>query len=184
MGYFNQRPEKNLFTDTILKWIIDIVVVIIFAYFLLQFYGQKITVSGNSMSDELRDGQVVLADTLSYKLSNPDRFDVIIYKSPLDKEQYIIKRIIGLPGEKIRISEGKIYINGKEIKDSYFKGNYESGYVSEETVISEDEYFVMGDNRNLSEDSRFLYVGNIKKDDILGKAYLKVAPFKDAGFVE
>lgn len=183
MGYFNTRPEKNIFTDLILKWIIDIITVIAIAVFLLSFFGEKVTVSGNSMSDVVFDGQVLLINKISYKLGAPERFDVIVYRSSLDKEKYIIKRIIGLPGEKIKIENNNIYINGELLEDKYYKGTYESGYCSEEITIEDEHYFVLGDNRNLSEDSRFEYVGNISIEDIVGKAWLKVAPFNDAGFV-
>ena len=89
----------------------------------------------------------------------------------------MVKRVIGLPGEEIQIVDSKIYINGEEIEDRYCDGNFESGSASSTIKINDNEYFVMGDNRHLSQDSRFEYVGNIKRSDILGKAWLIISPF-------
>ncbi len=181
MGYFNPIPNKNLFVDTILKTIIDILVVVLLAIFVIYFYCDKATIVGNSMSKELSNGEVVLINKLSYRVGTPDRFDVIAYKND---SGISVKRIIGLPGEKIQIIDSKIYVDGEVIEDIFFEGTFESGYVNNEMEIGPDEYFVMGDNRNVSEDSRFSYVGNVKYADILGKAWFIVAPFNRMGFVE
>ncbi len=183
MGFYNPRFEKNIVSDRILKWVADIVTVIVVALFLLIFLGEQTKIIGNSMADSLENGQVVLINRMVYKLSDPSRFDVVVYKSKTDEGKYVIKRIIGLPGETIKIEDSKIYVDGELLKDEYFDENYESGYVSKEMKIGSDEYFVMGDNRNLSEDSRFEYIGNIKEDDIVGKAWLIVSPFKEIGFI-
>lgn len=184
MGFYNPRPEKNILTDRILKWITDIVTVAAVAVFFAIYLCEETTIVGSSMSAALDDGQVVLIDRMAYKLSSPDRFDVIVYKSPVADGQYVIKRIIGLPGETIRIENSRIYADGELIEDRYFKDTYESGYASEDIKLAGDEYFVMGDNRNLSEDSRFEYIGNISGENIIGKAWLIAAPFSDIGFVD
>ena len=181
MGYFNPIPERNIFTDIILKWITDIIVVILIAVLFIIYYCDKAQVVGNSMAPELSNEETILIDKLSYTLGQPERFDVIAYNS---ETGIIIKRIIGLPGEKIKIVDSKIYINGKELKDIYFEGKYESGNLSTEIEIGTDEYFVMGDSRNVSEDSRFSYVGNINIKDILGIAWFVAAPFDKMGFIE
>lgn len=183
MSFYNPRPDKNMIVDTILKWIIDIIVIVSIAMFFLIHLGEETKIVGSSMASSLEDGQVVLIDRMTYKLSSPSRFDVIVYKSKTTEDQYVIKRIIGLPGEKIKIDDSKIYINGEELEDKYFEGTFESGYVSEQIDIELDEYFVMGDNRNLSEDSRFEYIGNINKSNIIGKAWLIASPFNEIDFV-
>ena len=184
MGFYNPRPEKNLVVDRILKWIVDIITVASIAVFALTYFSDETEVIGSSMSEVLEDGQTGLIDKLSYKLSKPERFDIIVYKSKVDDGQYVIKRIIGLPGEKIRISDSKIYVDGVELEDKYFKGSYESGSVSEEITVGGHEYFVLGDNRNLSEDSRFEYIGNIEEDEIVGKVWFIISPIKQIGIVK
>ncbi|MCI8719067.1 MAG: signal peptidase I [Lachnospiraceae bacterium] len=178
MSYFNPKPMRNILTDTILKWIVDVTVIVAAAVFLIIFLGDKIKVVGNSMSDKIKSGQEILIDKISYELRDIKRYDVIVYKSELSgQEEYVVKRVIGLPGEEIQIVDSKIYINGEEIEDRYCDGNFESGSASSTIKINDNEYFVMGDNRHLSQDSRFEYVGNIKRSDILGKAWLIISPF-------
>lgn len=185
MGYFNPKPERNILTDIILKWVTDVVVVVALAVFLIFFLGDKISVIGNSMSDKIKSGQEILIDKMSYELREIKRYDVIVYKSDLSgEEEYVVKRVIGLPGEEIQIVDSKIYIDGEEIEDKYSKGNFESGYAGGGIKIGDDEYFVMGDNRNLSQDSRFEYVGNIKKSDILGRAWMIISPFNKIGMIK
>lgn len=185
MGYFNPKPECNILTDVILKWVADVVVTVALAVFLLIFLGDKVSVVGNSMADKVKSGQEILIDKMSYELRDIKRYDVIVYKSDISGEdEYVVKRVIGLPGEEIQIVDSKIYIDGNEIEDKYYKGNFESGYANSVITIGEDEYFVMGDNRNLSQDSRFEYVGNIKKNDILGRAWLIISPFNKIGIVK
>ena len=178
MGYFNPKPERNILTDIILKWVSDVIVVVALAVFIIIFLGDKISIVGNSMAGTIKSGQEILIDKMTYELHDIKRYDVIVYTSEITgKKETVVKRVIGLPGEKIQIVDSKIYINGNEIDDKYYKGSFESGYVSETVTIGDDEYFVMGDNRNLSQDSRFEYVGNIKKDDIIGKAWMIISPF-------
>ncbi len=184
MDFYNPRPKGSFAVDKVLKWIIDIVVVAFIALFLAIYMCEETTMVGSSMSPSLDDGQVVLIDKISYKLGSPDRFDVIVYNSKINEEQYVVKRIIGLPGETIKIEDSKIYVDGELLEDVFFDGAYESGQAENEIKIAGDEYFVMGDNRNLSEDSRFDYIGNIKKEDIIGRAWLIASPFSSIGFVD
>lgn len=181
MGYFNPMPDKNIYTDVILKFVMDIVVVIVFAFFIIFFFCDKATVVGNSMSPEFTNGEVVLINKMAYTIGSPKRFDIVVFEN---NNSTGIKRIIGLPGEKIKIVDSKIYINGELLQDTYFEDSYESGYADEEIEIGPDEYFVMGDNRNVSEDSRFSYVGNVKYSEIIGKVWFIASPFNRLGLTD
>lgn len=186
MGYFNPIPEKNIFFDIILKWIVDVIAVIALAIFFVIYMCDTADMVGNSMAPVLNNGESVFINKIAYNLGSPERFDVIVFKNEDGKET--IKRIIGLPGEFIKIEDSKIYIKNDEgeqvLEDAYFKEKYEPGYVTEYMEIPMGEYFVMGDSRNVSEDSRFAYVGNIKEDDILGQAWLIYSPFNRIGFID
>ena len=185
MGYFNPIPDKNFAVDVVIKWIADILAVVVLALFAINLLCDKAVMVGNSMVGEINNSETVLINKFSYKAGDPKRFDVVVYKN--DEGNILIKRIIGLPGEEIKISGSQIYIKNSDgeqkLQDNFFKGQYESGDVSEYVEIDSNEYFVMGDNRNVSEDSRFSYVGNVKKSQIIGKAWLIAAPFNRIGFI-
>ncbi len=186
MGYFNPIPDKNIVVDVIVKWIVDIIAVMALATFFIIYMCDTADMVGNSMSPVLSNSDSVLINKFSYELGEPERYDIIVYEN--EDGDLSIKRIIGLPGEEIKIEDSKIYIrNGEEetvLEDTYTEEKFEPGYVTEYTKIPMDEYFVMGDNRNLSEDSRFEYVGNIKREDILGKAWLISSPFNRINFIK
>lgn len=176
MGMFGTDNEKSTIIDEIIKWFVDIVLAVIIAIFVITYFCYDVDISGNSMNPILEDREKVLINELSYEIKAPERFDVVAYISR--GNEISVKRIIGLPGETVQIVDNIIYIDGEPLKDTYYEGKFESGYVKEAVVIGNDEYFVMGDNRNVSEDSRFEYVGNIKAKDILGKVWFVCAPFK------
>lgn len=186
MGYFNPMPDRNIFLDDILKWIIDIIAVVAAGIFFIMYMCDTADMVGNSMAPILNNADRVLINKISYSIGSPGRFDVIVYEDEDGKQT--IKRIIGLPGEKIKIENSKIYIKNSDgetvLQDKYFKDKFEPGYVSEYVEIPMGQYFVMGDSRNVSEDSRFEYVGNIKEENILGKAWLIFAPFNRINFVD
>ena len=168
-----------------------VVVICVFIAFMLSsivtnFVAHPTKVEGESMETTLTDGDTVIIQKLSYYFGSPDRYDVVVF--PIYNSQtYYIKRVIGLPGETIQISEGKIYINDKELKDDvYGKDEYinDPGDAGEPITLASDEYFVLGDNRNMSTDSRSSYVGVIKKKNIVGKAWRRVMPFSKAGKIQ
>ena len=186
MGYFNPIPDKNFVIDVVVKWVVDVIAVIAIAILFIIYMCDTADMIGNSMSPVLSNSDSVLINKLSYEIGEPKRYDIIVYKN--EDGDASIKRIIGLPGEEIKIKDSKIYIRkGKEeiiLDDVYTKDKFEPGYVDEYVKIPMDEYFVMGDNRNLSEDSRFEYVGNIKRDSILGKAWMISSPFNRINFIK
>ena len=169
----------------VLHTVIYLVVVFALTYLFITFVAQRTGVSGQSMEHTLQDGDSVLVDKLSYRFREPKRFEIIIFPYQYGNNEYFIKRIIGLPGETVRIDyDGHIYINGEVLDENYGAEVIENPYrAATDIYLGEDEYFVMGDNRNNSMDSRDTSVGNIHKKDILGKAFLRVYPFSKFGGV-
>ena len=137
------------------------------------------------MEPALSDGDNLIVDKISYRFHDPERFDIIIFPYQWEPNTYYIKRIIGLPGETIQIDdEGNIYIDGKVLQEHYGLERIKNpGSAREPITLGEDEYFVLGDNRNNSEDSRFTQVGVIHRDDIVGRAWLRIYPFDRIGFI-
>jgi len=170
---------------------LDILEVIVFAIafflflYLLVFQPHKI--KGSSMDPNFKDAEYLLTDKVTYRFNEPKRGDVIVFKAPgLEGEEYI-KRIIGLPGEKISISQNKIYINGKILNEDYIgpdKFTSPNAFLEEGKTIKipEDNYFVMGDNRPHSSDSRSW--GFVPKNDISGRAWFVYWPISILGTVE
>ncbi|MDO4344774.1 MAG: signal peptidase I [Eubacteriales bacterium] len=168
----------------ILSWIGCFAVAIAAALFIVTFIGQRVRVDGRSMESTLQDGDNLICDKISYRFSDPERFDiVIIYPEENNKKDKWIKRIIGLPGEEVRIdTDGTIYIDGEKLEENYGKEVIEDpGMAIEPIQLGEDEYWVMGDNRNHSSDSRV--IGPVTKDRILGKAFIRIYPFSKFGFI-
>ena len=128
----------------------------------------------------------LIVDKLSYKFKEPERFDIIVFPFQYDRDTYYIKRIIGLPGEIVQIDEeGNIYIDGEILEENYGREVIENpGRAGEALVLGEDEYFVMGDNRNNSSDSRDPSVGNIHRKDIIGRAFIRIWPLSEFGILK
>lgn len=176
----------NKVLKEVLNISIYILVILVLTYCAVVFLGQRTSVIGSSMEPTLSDGDNLIVDKITYRFREPRRFDIIVFPYQYTKNTYYIKRIIGLPGEKIRIDqEGKIYINGEVLEENYGKEVIaDAGLAREEITLADDEYFVMGDNRNDSADSRFISVGNIKRESIMGRAWLRIYPFKSFGFLK
>lgn len=150
------------------------------------FVAQRTTVSGNSMYPTLHNGDNLIVDKISYRVRDPQRFDIIVFPYRYEKNTYYIKRIIGLPGETVQIdSLGNIYIDGEVLDEDYgYETIQDPGSAAEPITLSNDEYFVLGDNRNHSEDSRYPDVALIHRDEIVGRAWIRVFPFQDFGLVK
>ena len=157
-------------------------------WLVITFVGQRTEVEGASMENTLHNGDNLIVDKLSYRFRDPERFDIIVFPFQYQTNTYYIKRIIGLPGETVQIMEdGSIYINGEKMEESYGRAVIQPetiGRAAEPIVLGEDEYFVMGDNRHNSSDSRTDIVGNIKREDIIGKAWLRIWPLSDFGVLK
>ena len=171
---FNKKLIKE-----ILIFVTQVLVVIFLAYLVVNYAVERTTVYEESMSPTLVVDDKILVDKFTYRLSEPDRFDVIVFlKTDKEHSYYNIKRIIGLPGETIQISENGVFIDGGKLEETIEveeMNNY--GLVSSPITLEENEYFVLGDSRNNSEDSRFANVGNVLKDDILGRAWIRTNDF-------
>ena len=135
------------------------------------------------MEPTLHDGESLLIEKVTYRFKDAERFDIIVFPYRYGNEEYFIKRVIGLPGETVRIdTEGNIYINDVLLEEHYGAEIIQDPQRALEGVtLGEDEYFVMGDNRNHSMDSRDPSVGNINKKDILGHAFVRIYPFDRFG---
>lgn len=183
--------------------IIYIGVVCLIVFLVLHFVGQRTQVNGDSMDDTLADGQSLIMDKLSYRFHDPERFDIVIFPGVEEEitqpglfdrllgrktvRPYYIKRVIGLPGETIQIIDGKVYINGEELKeDVYGITDYidEPGIAAEPLTLDDDEYFCLGDNRPVSFDSRYEKVGPVDKDEIVGKVWIRIWPLSKFGKVD
>ncbi len=175
----NKKFFKKKVLREILIWGLQIAAVVFLAYFIVYYALEKTTMVGVSMETTLKDGDEIIINKLNYRILDPKRNDVIVFKqSGKEHSYYDIKRIIGLPGEKLQIKDGMIYINGEEIEEivnADAMNNY--GLADEEITLEENEYFVLGDNRNNSEDSRFASVGTIRREEIIGKASIRLQPF-------
>ena len=155
-------------------------------YLLMRYVGMITTVDGSSMYPTLTNADRIIVDKISYKIGNPKRYDIIVFEEDLSSSGYYIKRIIGLPGDTVHIdTEGRIYVNGKRIRDDYGYGMIlNRGRAEKEVKVGKNEYFVLGDNRNNSEDSRFSAVGNVPVEKIFGKARLRLAPVQKIGYID
>lgn len=149
------------------------------------YVGQRTVVQGSSMNPTLIDQDNLIVDKLSYRFSEPERFDIIVFPYEYEKHTYYIKRVIGLPGEEVKIDfEGNIYINNKLLVENYGAETIiDPGTAWDPIVLGDDEYFVLGDNRNHSSDSRNPAVGLIKRDKIIGRACFRIYPFSSFGSI-
>lgn len=170
--------KKELIED-----LIYVVVVVLLAVLIHTYVGERTTVDGSSMYDTLEDGDSLWLDKLSYRFKDPERFDIVVF--PMPENEFYIKRIIGMPGETIRIDEsGTIYVNDEPLEENYGYETIEEseiGRAGSGVTLKDDEYFVMGDNRNNSMDSRTYEVGNISRDRLRGKAVFRMWPFSKIG---
>ncbi len=159
----------------------------------ITFIAQKTVVHQTSMYPTLENADHLIVDKITYRFTDPKRFDIVIfpYKYAEKKNTYYIKRVIGLPGETVRIAEdGSIYINDKLLEENYgaetidYNDTLWNRGKGEGITLGDNEYFVMGDNRNNSVDSRFDIIGNVTRKEIIGRAVFRIFPFKSFGPID
>ena len=188
----NEEQEKNQNSKAggaareILSMIVSIAIIFGLCFLITHYVGQRTKVIGHSMETTLSDGDQLIVDKISYRFNDPQRFDIIIFPFRLEENTFYIKRIIGMPGETVQIdNQGNIYIDGEILEEDYGLDTIlDPGMAIDPITLSEDEYFVMGDNRNNSSDSRYPEVGPIHRDEIIGRAWARIYPFNKITFIK
>lgn len=169
----------------VLSWIFYIVIVLVLTFVIITFIGQRTQVIGESMEPTLANGDNLIVDKLTYRFHDPKRFDIIVFPYQYKENTNYIKRIIGLPGETVQIIGSDIYINGEILDEDYGAEPIESAGIAASPIqLGSDEYFVLGDNRNHSSDSRVADVGIIKRGSIIGRAWVRIYPFNKIGVLK
>lgn len=189
MKYDFDLDDRRISKQMVIKILITLIeaVLVIFAAYAITHYGLvTMTVSGEFMSPTLKDGDTILINKMSYKIHSVKRNDVIVVQVNGSEHSYFtLNRVIGLPGERVQIKDGVVYINGKELKEELNFPLIENGGLAlEEIQLEENEYFVLGDNRNECEDSRNANVGNVLEEDIVGKAWMRLNSFTFVGMID
>lgn len=186
---FYQKKKK--LDPRLLKDVMELLVggaVAVFLAFVLVFsIGMRTSVIGDSMEPSLHNGQEILMNRILYRISMPKRGDVIVFlPNGNQNTHFYVKRVVGLPGETVQIREGTVYIDGVLLAENeLFDKIADPGIAQSELLLGSDEFFVLGDNRNSSEDSRSGNIGAVKKDSIIGKAWFHMAAQGDSmGMIE
>ena len=179
----NQTERERELREAI-GWIVYILIVVCATYLIVTYVGQRTKVSGDSMQATLQDGDNLIVDKISYRFRDPKRFEIIVFPYRYAEDTYYIKRIIGLPGETVQIIDGYVYINGELLEENYgLEVMNNAGNAANPIELGEDEYFVLGDNRNRSADSRESSVGVLHRDELIGRAWVRIWPLKSIGVV-
>lgn len=189
MKYDFDLDERRISKQMVIKLLITLIeaVLVVFAAYAITHYGLvTMTVSGEFMSPTLKDGDTILINKMSYKIHSVKRNDVIVVEVNGSEHSYFtLNRVVGLPGERVQIKDGVVFINGKELEEKLNFPLIENGGLAiEEIQLEENEYFVLGDNRNECEDSRNANVGNILEEDIVGKAWMRLNSFTFVGMID
>lgn len=178
------KEKSRGIAGEILSFLLYVVVVVGITFLIIHYVGQRTYVSGSSMENTLSDGDNLIVDKITYRFSDPKRYDIIVFPYQYEENTYFIKRIIGLPGETVQIVDGIIYIDGEALQESYGREAMKnSGLAADPVTLGEDEYFVLGDNRNDSTDSRDPSVGKIPRDRIIGRAWVRIWPLSKIGIL-
>ena len=194
--------EKNSKKKDMIEFIIYLAVVFALVYLIITYVGQRTVVNGDSMDPTLANGQSLIMDKISYRFSNPGRFDIVIFPGPAEEgdmlaqgdteagnqnRPFYIKRVIGLPGETVDLRDQKVYINGKELTSDIYSIDGLTEDPEEEEfpmTLKDDEYFCLGDNRPVSYDSRYMEVGPVSRKEIVGKVWIRIWPLNQFGPVD
>jgi len=178
------RKEKKLHIGLfyeVMQWTIMIFIAVFLAVAIVYAFGIRTRVVGESMEPSLLNGQEVLINKIAYQFTAPKQGDVVVFRPNGNSNAYLsVKRVIATPGDTIQIVSGKVFINGQIFADDYADDTKNAGIAADEITLGADEYFVLGDNRNSSEDSRSANIGNISRGMIEGKAWYRLK-YKSSG---
>ena len=176
----SEKIKKEVF-----EWIKVFALAVVFAFIITQFVKPTL-VRGDSMYSTLEDGDYLIINRMSYKFKEQDRGDIIVFESDLKQDdgsnKDLVKRVIGVAGDKVKIKDSKVYVNEKELNEPYIHNEITEGDI--DTVVPENSVFVLGDNREISLDSRYEEVGFINESDILGKVFVRLYPFNKIGLLD
>ncbi len=176
----HKKEQRKKILLLALRWIVEIAIVVGIGYLVAHFCLLKTTMVDGAMDNSIKNNQDVVVNKSSYLVFSPKRNDIIAFTRTndvnlIDEPLIMIRRVIGLPGEKVQIKDGSIFINDVKLDEKYMMTAMNSGGLAEAPItLGEDEYFVLGDNRNDSEDSRYRSFGNVKEENIYGKVILKL----------
>ena len=184
-GRSKREEEESSILSELGGWLMYILIIIGLTYLIITFVGQRTRVSGSSMETTLQNGDNLIVDKISYRFRDPKRYDIIVFPYKYEEDTYYIKRIIGMPGETVQIQDGYVDIDGEKLdSDIYGRERIKDPQTAAEPVVlGEDEYFVMGDNRNHSMDSRDPSVGVLTRKDLIGRAWVRIYPFDNIGVI-
>lgn len=175
----SEKVKKEIF-----EWVKVFALAIVFAFIITQFIKPTL-VRGDSMYSTLEEGDYLIINRMSYKFKDPERGDIIVFESDLQQEdgsnKDLVKRVIGVSGDRVKIENSKVYVNGEELTEPYIHDEVTEGDI--DTVVPENSVFVLGDNRDISLDSRYSEVGFIDNSDILGKVFIRLYPFNKIGLL-
>lgn len=188
-GLYFGREKKKINIPVVkeaLIWIAEIAIVLGIAFVFVYYIGLRTSVVGQSMSPTLENRQEILVNRFIYTISDPKPNDIVVFlPNGNEKSHYYVKRIIGVPGDTVQVKDGAVYVNGELFEEAVETAAIlDAELAAEEILLGEDEYFVLGDNRNNSEDSRYANIGNVKKEYMIGKAWFIVSPYREFGFLD
>lgn len=173
-------PEQNS-VHTLRIWMRDLFFALLFSFFIILFVYQPVKVEGGSMEPGLEDQERIFINKLVYKFESIERGDIIVFRYPRDTHKSFIKRVIGLPGDRIRISYGHVFVNDHQLPESYVPSDYLDARSFAEIVVPKNAYFVLGDHRSMSNDSRDF--GPVMRGYIYGKAVFGYWPMEKLGIL-
>ncbi|MEE1312798.1 MAG: signal peptidase I [Lachnospiraceae bacterium] len=171
---YMSRKRKRQLREKIIFYIVGIVLAVLAAFLLIRFCFFGIHMRGDSMKPSIKDGQFCIASRLNYSISSPKRDDIVVFQNGEEGHSYYIKRVVAVPGDTIVIKDGEILVNGKKIDQKGSETILSGGLAGKEVKLEKDQYFVLGDNYNNSEDSRVSSVGNVMEENVIGKIILKL----------
>lgn len=176
----DQACQKKFWME-VLDMVVYLAFVVVLCLLFIRFVAVRTVVDGNSMNPLVSDRDNIIVEKVSYYFKDPERFDVIVFELSSEPGVHYIKRIIGLPGETVQILDGFVYVNGEKLEtDVYGKEIMKDAYTAASPIVlGDDEFFVLGDNRNHSQDSRSVHVGKVRRSQFLGRAWFRFWPIRD-----